>query len=83
MHGSFNALEQYATAIAAQSPGVKPFGWMDDPTLWWHNGHNLDHGAFIGVSHDGTRVITVHTLGYNAGRADKTATRLERQHPRT
>ena len=80
VHSTFDALEQYATAIAAQTPGVKPFGWIDDPTLWWHNGHNLDHGAFIGVSHDGARVVTVHTLGYNAGRADKTATRLERAH---
>ena len=79
VHGTFDALEQYATSIAAQSPGVKPFGWMEDPELWWHNGHNRDHGAFIGVSRDGSRVVTVHTLGYNAGRADKIATRLERR----
>lgn len=54
---------------------------MNDPTLWWHNGHNKDHGAFIGVSHDSSRIVTIHTLGYNAGRADKLAARLER-HPR-
>ncbi len=81
VHGTFDALEQYAIAIAAQSPGVKPFGWMDDPTLWWHNGHNRDHGAFIGVSHDGSRIVTVHTLGYSFGRADKIAARVERGHP--
>ena len=79
VHGTFDALEQYATSIAAQSPGVKPFGWMEDPELWWHNGHNRDHGAFIGVSRDGSRVVTVHTLGYNAGQADKIAARLERR----
>lgn len=79
LHGTFDALEQYATAIAQQTPGEKPLGWMDDPTLWWHNGHNRDHGAFIGVSHDGSRVLTVHTLGYNVGRADKIAARLERR----
>ncbi|NKE09025.1 MULTISPECIES: serine hydrolase domain-containing protein [Kocuria] len=81
VQGTFDALEQYATAIARQSPGVKPLGWMDDPTLWWHNGHNKDHGALIGVSRDGSRILTIHTLGYNAGRADKLAARLERQHP--
>ncbi|WP_460947647.1 serine hydrolase domain-containing protein [Okibacterium endophyticum] len=83
VHGTFDALEQYATAIARQTPGAKPLGWMDDPTLWWHNGHNRDHGALVEVSHDGSRVVTVHTLGYNAGRADKIAARLERRHPRT
>jgi CubicO group peptidase (beta-lactamase class C family) len=79
--GTFEALEQYGTAIAAQSRGVRPFGWMDDPTLWWHNGHNRDHGAFIGVSHDGVRSVTAHTLGYNAGRADQIAATLERHYP--
>lgn len=76
VHGTFDALEQYAAAVAAQSPGVKPLGWMADQTLWWHNGHNRDHGAFIGVSPDGSRTVTVHTLGYACGRADKIAARL-------
>ena len=83
VHGSFDALEQYAAAIAQQTPGAKPLGWMDDPTLWWHNGHNRDHGAFIGVSPDRSRVVTVHTLGYNVGRADKIAAGLERRHRST
>lgn len=78
VHGTFDALEAYAVAVARRTPGVKPSGWMDDPTLWWHNGHNRDHGAFIGVSHDGSRVVTVHTLGHRAGRADRIAARLER-----
>lgn len=81
VHGTFDALEQYATAVAAQSNGAKPFGWMADDALWWHNGHNLHHGAFIGVSYDGSRVITVHTLGHRSGRADRIAARLERKLP--
>lgn len=43
------------------------------------NGHNRDHGAFVGVSPDSSRTITVHTLGYLPGRADKTVRMLERQ----
>lgn len=77
VHGTFDALEEYTAAIAARSPGVKPFGWMGDAGLWWHNGHNRDHGTFIGISPDGSRVVTVHTLGYNAGRADRIAAGLE------
>ncbi|ROR95914.1 beta-lactamase [Salana multivorans] len=83
VHGTFDALEQYATAVARHTLGKKPLGWMDDPLLWWHNGHNRDHGAFIGISHDGSRVITVHTLGHRAGRADTTATALVRDRLRT
>lgn len=79
VHSSFDALEQYAAAVAALTPGTKPLGWMDDKTLFWHNGHNRDHGAFVGVSPDGSRVITVHTLGYLLGRADRTVRMLERQ----
>ncbi len=75
------ALEHYATAIAATSPGMKPLGWMEDKTLFWHNGHNRDHGAFVGVSPDSSGTITVHTLGYLPGRADKTVRMLERQFP--
>jgi CubicO group peptidase (beta-lactamase class C family) len=78
LHGTFDALERYASAIAQVTSGEKPFGWMEDPTLWWHNGHNLDHGAFMGVTRDGTRIITVHTLGYSSGRADRIAARLEK-----
>ncbi len=81
VHSSFDALEHYATAIAATSPGMKPLGWMEDKTLFWHNGHNRDHGAFVGVSPDSSRTITVHTLGYLPGRADKTVRMLERQFP--
>ncbi|MGX5693656.1 serine hydrolase domain-containing protein [Dermacoccus abyssi] len=79
LHGTFDALEHYATRRAQQTPGEKPFGWMDDGDQYWHNGGTLDHGAFVGVSHDGSRVMTVHTLGYNAGRVDKIVARLERQ----
>ncbi|WP_158020880.1 serine hydrolase [Buchananella hordeovulneris] len=82
VHGMFNTLEQYATASVRQTVGKRPLGWMDDPTLWWHNGLNKDHGALIGVSHDGSRIVTVHTLGYNAGHEDKLAARPERRHPR-
>lgn len=83
VHGTFDALEQYAMAIARHAPEVKPVGWMEHPTFWWHNGHKRDHGAFISVSHDGLRVVTVHTLGCVVGRADKIAVGLERRHPRT
>ncbi|MGZ0067573.1 serine hydrolase domain-containing protein [Microbacterium arborescens] len=78
LHGTFDALELYATSITRQTPREKPLGWMEDSSLWWHNGHNRDHGSFVGVTHDGARVITVHTLGYSAGRADRIAARLER-----
>lgn len=79
VHGSFDALEQYVTAIAAANVGTKPLGWMADKTLFWHNGHNRDHGAFAGFSPDGSRTITVHTLGFLPGRADKTVRMLEKQ----
>lgn len=78
LHSTFDALEQYAIEVASRSKGKKPIGWMDARTLWWHNGHNRDHGAFAGFSHDGSRVVTAHTLGYRPGRADRLITRLER-----
>jgi CubicO group peptidase (beta-lactamase class C family) len=79
LHGTFDALESYAIACAQQTPGRKPYGWMDDGDLHWHNGGTLDHGAFVGISHDGSRVITVHTLGYNGARVDRVAARLARR----
>lgn len=82
VHGTFDALERYAIGVTRAQRGAKPLGWMDSPRLWWHNGHNRDHGAFVGVSHDGTRVITVHTLGHGLGRADRIATKLDRRHSR-
>lgn len=81
VYGTFDALEQYALAVAQQNPGAVPLGWMESPTLWWHNGHAADHGAFVGFSHDGSRVVTAHTLGYRAGVADKIAAHVQRRHP--
>ena len=81
LHSTFDALGQYAMAVAQRSRGVEPRGWVSSRTLRWHNGHNRDHGAFAGFSHDGSRIVTVHTLGFNAGRSNKTATTLERCHP--
>lgn len=81
VHGTFDALERYAIAVSREHPGSTPMGWIEDATLWWHNGHNRDHGAFVGVSHDGSRVLTVHTLGHRVGRTDKVAARLERRYP--
>ena len=78
LHGTFDALELYATNRAQQTPREKPFGWMDDGDQYWHDGGTLDHSAFVGVSHDGSRVITVHTLGYNPWRVNKTVARLKR-----
>ncbi|TSI11735.1 serine hydrolase [Brevibacterium aurantiacum] len=78
LHGTFDALERYATARAQQTPGEKPFGWMDDGDQYWHDGGTLDHAAFVGVSHDGSKVVTVHTLGYDEGQVNKTAVRLKR-----
>ena len=83
IHSTFDALEQYARATAQNCCETPPFGWMSSPSLWWHNGHNRDHGSFVGVSHDHSRVLTVHTLGYRAGRADHIASRLESRYPAT
>lgn len=78
LHGTHDALERYAITRTQRTPGEKPFGWLDDGDLYWHDGGTLDQGTFVGVSHDGSRVITVHTLGYNAGRVNRTAARLNR-----
>lgn len=78
LHGTFDALERYAITRAQQTPGEKPFGWGDDGEQYWHDGGTLDHAAFVGISYDGLKAVTVHTLGYNAGRVNKTAARLKR-----
>lgn len=79
---TFDELEKYMLAARRRHlPGGRPPGWEKSPTLWWHNGHNRDQGAFVGVDDAAQRVITVHTLGYRVGTADKVATRLERRFP--
>lgn len=76
--GTFNDLEKYARAAKEHSLDAGPIGWVKSPTLWWHNGHNRDQGAFVGVSHDGSRVITVHSAGHRVGTADRIAAKIER-----
>lgn len=77
LHGTFDALESWAASRAQGAAGRRPFGWMDDGDWYWHNGGTLDHGAFVAMSHDGLRVMTVHTLGHNPERADAIAARLQ------
>lgn len=78
LHGTFEALERFATARMQQTPRYRPLGWMDNGDLHWHSGGTLDHSAFVGVSHDGSRVITAHTLGHRHQRVGRIAARLQR-----
>lgn len=72
---TFEGLEQYAHHAAQSHLGGKSLpGWQHTGQFVWHNGHNKDHGAFIGFTPD--LVVTVHTLGYRSGTADRIATRL-------
>lgn len=77
LHGSFDALEEYAVATACAGPGRVPLGWMESARFWWYNGQTRDHGAFVAVSRDGARTIAVHTLGHRVGAADRIAHRIE------
>lgn len=79
--GTFDALERYAIAARANAGPGRPCGWMRSATLWWHNGHNRDQGAFVGISDTGERVVTVHAIGHRVGASDRIATRLVRRHP--
>lgn len=66
--------------VSDTGPG-RPCGWMRSATLWWHNGHNRDQGAFVGISDTGERVVTVHAVGHRVGASDRIATRLAQRHP--
>lgn len=80
-HSTFDALEAYAIGTVRAARGMKPLGWMLGGSLWWHNGHTRDHGAFVGVSPDGSRVITGHSLGYGVRHLDRLVKREHARHP--
>ena len=76
---TFDALEQYAHHVAqSHRAGESLPGWQRTGQLVWHNGHNRDHGAFVGFTPD--LVVTVHTLGYRSGTGDRIAARLLQDH---
>lgn len=78
---TFDGLEQYAHHVAQSlRAGESLLGWQRTGQFVWHNGHNRDHGAFVGFTPD--LVVTVHTLGYRSGTADRIATRLLHAHAR-
>lgn len=74
--GTFDSLESYAIAARTHAGSEAIYGWVQSPSLWWHNGHTRDHGSFLGISASGSKVITVHTLGRRIGTADRIAMRL-------
>lgn len=78
LSSTFDGLDQYAHFAAQSHRAGEPLpGWQHTGALVWHNGHNRDHGAFIGFTPD--LVVTVHTLGHRTGTADRIATRLLQQ----
>ena len=77
---TFDALEAYAQASRAHGHATRRDGWMRADGFWWHNGNNRDQGAYLGISDDGARIVTAHTIARRIGAADRIARRLLRAH---
>lgn len=74
---TLEGLESYAHASVVQAPDRdRPFGWRRGDGHWWHNGQTKDHGVWVGIDDDSSRVITVHAIGYVTGTAEATGARL-------
>lgn len=73
---SLSTLEEYARAVHLKSGRGRLPGWRLSKNMWWHNGHTRDAGSFIGVDTSGQLAVSVSTLNYPTGSADRLASDL-------